>query len=131
MWSVLSNSCHASEASSEYSQGLRPVLVILAQYSWANRVYGHWSHNVFLIGTSSSSSKGTGSQRSGLASLEMDPVTKMIVVGSPIRDGDEWGMWKENGHLVRVGRWDYVHAEQAAQLINEIIVKRLEPFCRN
>jgi hypothetical protein len=112
MYQRVNDPCHARECSDVPS--LASVLSQLQVYSWANELFGHWSHNVFVIGTSSQ-------QNSPLVSIELDQSGDLVLLGSAAAEGEEWGEGMEDGNWVRRGRWELVAVVDAARAVDRIV----------
>lgn len=112
MYLRVSDPCHAFECHDV--PPLSSVLRELQVYSWANELFGHWSHNVFVIGTSSQ-------QNSPLVSIELDQSGETVLIGSAAAEGEAWGEGMEDGNWVRRGRWQHVAVVDAARSVDQIV----------
>ena len=101
---------------------LRTVIRALRSREYRHRFFGHWSHDNFAIGKRAYYSSPYPESGEPLISIEMAPSNGLLLVGQRGAE-PRWGMWKENGYWVRVGKWAYCNCEQALGLIDSIIAR--------
>lgn len=120
-WSDLGDPTHAEGVSSD-QEPMRVVIRSLQSRDYRHRYFGHWSLNDFAIGRLPVKVLHLDGYDEPLIWIEMDRPTGLLLVGQRGAEA-RWGMWKENGYWVRVGKWAYCTPEQALGLIDSIIAE--------
>ena len=126
MWHHLSDPCHAAEAArfDSSTRPLAPVLAAVAECDYANFVFGHWSHSLFVIGTAPSYAVSASSLHKDILLIECDEGEFTLGFGET--PSAEWGIRFSNGETIRTGRWITCDAETALATIGNVVRRFLD-----
>lgn len=123
MWRLLSDPCHAA-ACSKRGATLAPlgrVLSQLASRPYASKVFGHWGHDWFFIGTAPNWEVTEDARYRRI--LCIVPVGKRFRIGFGATPSSEWSWRVVNGKVEEVGNWQE-HSETDIVPMADMIITR-------
>jgi hypothetical protein len=129
MWLLLSDPRHSA-----YCLQLgAPRLTILGQLlselqsrPYATSVYGHFSHDLFIIGTAPSYQEADNSSHRRI--LGILPRGEVFRVGYGATPESNWGWDNVDGSMQEVGSWEACTTAEALALIDRIVPRDLLVF---
>tara|TARA_R110002111_G_scaffold249229_1_gene313070 strand:+ start:523 stop:1362 length:840 start_codon:yes stop_codon:yes gene_type:complete len=125
MWSPLSSDSHVTEYP-HIPDLFEQLLVSFSKQWFSSKVFGHWSHETFCIGTVSEKwdSDFSTHRNTEILSIEFDSNIDCFVIGhSPMKT--EWSMRKEHGYWVKTGMWAKCNLDQSIFLVEQLISRVL------
>ncbi len=100
------------------------ILLQLAKRPYANKVYGHFSHTFFYIGTAPNYEAGlTGSYHTILA---IEPLEDRFHIGYGATSLSKWGRSLIAGKLEEWGNWNVYSESEAVSLVDRIATRDLD-----
>lgn len=126
MWNLLSDPDHEAFARIVFhDKGSFPrILSKLASRPYSDRVYGHWSVGVFIIGTAPSyDASQTGAFRR-ILSIELPGEGFLIGFGET--PSSEWGRRSNNGGIEYYGCWEMRNEADVVPLVDQIVTRDLD-----
>lgn len=121
MWNKLSDPCHAINAVrlDFYKQGLSEVLAKVATCDYAEFVFGHWSHQLFIVGTAPSYSVSDSKLHQNILLIVSEK--DGLEIGFGETPTSEWGIKQSEGKIIRKGCWIKCDADTAVRTIGAVI----------
>lgn len=126
MWRLLSAPEQESDCKpvTNGMKSLAKILSELAKRSYANKVYGHFSHECFYIGTAPNYEASlTGAYHSIIA---IEPIEDRFLIGYGAAPLSKWGRSLVAGKLEEWGCWDLCPESEVVSLVDRIVTRDLE-----
>lgn len=126
MWRLLSAPEQESDCklATNDMKSFAKILSELARRSYADQVYGHFSHECFFIGTAPNYEASlTGTYHRIIA---VEPLEDRFLIGYGGAPLSKWGRSLVAGKLEEWGCWDLCTESEVVSLVDRIVTRDLE-----
>jgi len=126
MWGLLSATEHESHSRlvTGNNESFARILSELARRPYASRVYGHFSHSCFCIGTAPTYEDSRGGAYHRILSIE--PLGDRFRIGYGTTSLSEWGRSLVAGKLEEWGSWEVCSCDDVVPFVDRIVTRDLD-----
>jgi hypothetical protein len=130
MLEPLSSPAHAENCDNPRFTPLRRAVQELSAKSYAERIYGWWTHYTFVLSTAPSYEEAKDPGHWDVLAIMFLPDQQRFLIGYSKTADSEWGMWLRPGESewVYAGEWKRCTEVEVVPLVDEIVMRDLDAF---